>query len=248
MERNTQAVEKSDHRIDGSVVVHSIFYTIQGEGPFAGQPAVFVRLAGCNLQCPLCDTDYTSQRLRMQPEHVFRVAEEEINAYMAKSGKTGRNRCDLIVITGGEPFRQTLDPLVRTFLGKGLRVQIETNGSLYQELTYFHEHLTIVCSPKTGMINRRLLKHIKAFKYVASAASLKDSDDGLPMAALEHPNSGRLFRPPFGYNGQIYLQPVDEKDNRRGGNNDKNLAAVVKSCMDYGHTLCLQVHKYAGVD
>jgi len=249
MERNTQAVEKSDYRIDGSVIVHSIFYTIQGEGPFAGQPAVFVRLAGCNLQCPLCDTDYTSNRLRLQPNEVYSWVDDAINAYMAKSGVTGRNKCDLVVITGGEPFRQTLDPLIRVLLGKGLRVQVETNGSLYQELPYFHDHLTIVCSPKTGMVNRRLLKYIKAFKYVASAASLEHSDDGLPMAALEHPNSGRLFRPPaLTWNGRIYLQPVDEQDYRRGGANDRNLAAVVKSCLDYGHTLCIQLHKLVGVD
>ena len=49
---NIQPIEKRELSTDGSVQVHSIFYTLQGEGPFAGQPAVFVRLAGFNLQCP----------------------------------------------------------------------------------------------------------------------------------------------------------------------------------------------------
>ena len=62
---NIQPIEKRELSVDGSVQVHSIFYTLQGEGPFSGQPAVFVRLAGCNLQCPACDTDYTSRRTPM---------------------------------------------------------------------------------------------------------------------------------------------------------------------------------------
>ena len=173
MERNTQPVEKLDYRNDFSVVIHSIFYTIQGEGPFAGQPAIFIRLAGCNLQCPLCDTDYTSQALRMQPDAVYRAVDEEINDYIATSGKVRNIKCDLVVITGGEPFRQNLSGLVTLLLGKGLRVQIETNGTLYQELPYWHDHLTIVCSPKTGMVSRKLIRHIKALKYVATAESLR---------------------------------------------------------------------------
>jgi len=48
---------------DGSILdFHSMFFTIQGEGPFAGHRSIFVRLAGCNLQCPGCDTEYTQGR------------------------------------------------------------------------------------------------------------------------------------------------------------------------------------------
>ena len=62
MQRNTQPAEKQVKSSGLILAINSIFYTIQGEGPFAGSPAVFVRLAGCNLQCPMCDTEYTSRQ------------------------------------------------------------------------------------------------------------------------------------------------------------------------------------------
>lgn len=237
---NQQAPERADRREDGSVLVHSIFDTIQGEGPFVGMPCVFVRLNGCNLQCPLCDTEYTSRALRMQPEHVI----AEVFAVCRRELRTDQTNIPLVVITGGEPFRQNLEPLVRKLLATGFAVQIETNGTLYQWLPYHLTELMIVCSPKTGTVNMGLLPHIRALKYVATEHSI-DPGDGLPIHALEHPNSGKLFRPPPGWQGEVYLQPVDEGDEYL---NAKNLRAVVQSCQRHGHRLCLQVHKLIGVE
>lgn len=236
MQRNTQPAEKSS-KDDGSILaVNSIFYTIQGEGPFAGCPAVFVRLAGCNLQCPMCDTEY-SNRTSKTPRSIVR---EVASAF---SGKTKSN---LVVLTGGEPFRQDIDNLVCELLANGYKVQIETNGTLFRRLIAFgDENLTIVCSPKTGTINKKLAPYINALKYVATYESLEVSPDGLPMHALEHPNNGILARPPEGFKGAIYLQPVDEQDDVK---NLFNRDAVVKSCMTHGYRLCLQVHKIVGVD
>lgn len=246
MDRNIQPAEKQDKGSGLNLSVNSIFYTIQGEGPFAGSPAVFVRLAGCNLQCPMCDTEYTSRQQMGWPMIIRKVCDElklpeELRNYP-------RGKGPLVVITGGEPFRQNLYPLVTNLLARGFKVQIETNGTLFVDLPFAHAHLTIVCSPKAGAINKKLAQHVDAFKYVATVDSLVGSPDGLPTHALEHPNGGMLARPPQGWRGEIYLQPVDEKDYRRGGTNEKNLAAVVKSCMDNGYRLCLQVHKIIGVD
>lgn len=234
MQKNNQPVEKQVKDGDGYLAVNSIFPTIQGEGPFAGTPSVFVRLAGCNLQCPMCDTEYTTRKLMPVDDILVEVCRMQ----------SPWAPLTLVVITGGEPFRQNLNSFINLLVEGRYRVQIETNGTLYQPLDMFgHKNLTIVCSPKAGNINKKLLPHINALKYVATAASI-DPVDGLPTHALDHPNSGGLARPPINFLGDVYLQPVDEQDSIA---NRRNQEAVVGSCLKYGHRLCLQTHKIIGV-
>ena len=224
---NTQPAEKKVFSENGDLEVHSIFKTIQGEGPFSGHRAIFLRLAGCNLQCPLCDTDYTSGREFLSVQNVLsrikNLAEEELY---------------LVVITGGEPFRQNLLPITSALLSNGYQVQIETNGSLYQELPV---GATIVCSPKTGSIHPAL--DVNAFKYVLHADEV--CADGLPLRALNHPVNVQLARPPKFFRGPVYLQPVDVGDEVE---NKRHLAAVLRSVLKHGHTLCLQTHKIVGLE
>lgn len=226
---NEQLIEK---QVDDlyEIDLHSMFYTIQGEGPFAGRPAVFVRLAGCNLQCPLCDTDYTSKRIKLTPKQLVSRVLELVPETLPRP---------LVVITGGEPFRQNLYALVFWLVAEGFPVQIETNGTLYQELPW--ADVTVVCSPKTGSLNKNLIPHIAAFKYVLQAGSVS-RDDGLPLLALGHPNSGRVARPPRGFSGIIYLQPVDMGSAKTVDN--PHLAACIRSCMTHGYTLGIQLHKH----
>src|ERR1035437_6012166 len=97
------------------VIVHSIFYTIQGEGPHAGEPAVFVRLTGCNLRCYFCDTDF---------EKGDALSIEAVVAAVMASADP--QVCKLVVLTGGEPLRQQIIPLCRALTAKGYMTQIET--------------------------------------------------------------------------------------------------------------------------
>jgi organic radical activating enzyme len=229
---NTQPIEKQKLQNSATLDVHSLFYTIQGEGPFAGHPAVFVRLAGCNLQCPMCDTDYTSERCTIDA-HALAA-----KCYHLAGGPSGPASRSLVVITGGEPFRQNIREFVTHLLNEGYLVQIETNGTLYQDLPWC-EDLTIVCSPKTGAINKHLLPHINAFKYVLDAGSVSPFD-GLPLEALGHPNPSRVARPPVNFPGTIYLQPIDDHGETFM---IEHLTACVKSCMTHGYTLGIQLHK-----
>lgn len=230
---NTQPIEVRDVSSPDLLDVHSIFYTIQGEGPFAGCPAVFIRLAGCNLQCPGCDTDYTNGRERLSISEI-------VDVYVTLTHDVPA--LPIVVITGGEPFRQNLSSLVLAF-STVTRVQIETNGVLPIPEN-FPKTVTIVCSPKTSKINPKNLGRISAFKYVMHADSV-DPYDGLPVEALNHSNSGKVARPPEDFTGSVYLQPMDCKNEAQ---NALNLKAVLKSCMAFNYTLQLQIHKIIGVE
>lgn len=98
--------------------ISEIFHSIQGESTRAGRPCVFVRLAGCNLDCSYCDTAYS--RDRGEPSTREAVV-ARVEAY----------RCRLVEITGGEPLLQEETPaLVSALLDRGREVLVETNGTL----------------------------------------------------------------------------------------------------------------------
>jgi len=124
-----------------------IFYSIQGEGINTGKPAVFVRMALCNLVCTWCDTKYTwdweqydakEQIKEMMPAEV----EREILRYS----------CRYLVVTGGEPMLQQrqLSPLLESLKNKEFYIEIETNGTVvpFSGLVDLANHWSI--SPKLG--------------------------------------------------------------------------------------------------
>ncbi|MBN1516591.1 radical SAM protein [Candidatus Sumerlaeota bacterium] len=105
-------------RISGTLAIYEIFQSVQGESTWAGLPCVFVRLAGCNLRCVWCDTDYafTGGREMSLGEILEAVA---------------RLDCPLVEITGGEPLLQKNCPaLAQALIDAGYQVLIETSGAL----------------------------------------------------------------------------------------------------------------------
>lgn len=233
MKLNSQTPEKKDYQ--STLEVHSIFSTIQGEGPFCGRPAVFVRLAGCNLQCPGCDTEYTQNRERLNYGSILQNIEERL---MSTS-----SNANLIVISGGEPFRQNIAPFCDFLIENDFDVQIETNGSMQIPME-LSQLVTVVCSPKTAKLHPSALHRANAFKYVMKAGNVRE-EDGLPLQALDHRATPYIARPHKSFRGKIYLQPMDEQDVFK---NFKNNRAVLDSAMKHNYTVQLQIHKLLNVE
>lgn len=125
--------------------VNEIFYSIQAEGMNAGKPAVFVRFAGCNLQCPFCDTDhepFTEMTAKEIEDEVNRLDPTPVTGYSA-----------IVVFTGGEPTLQ-LDDSDPNGICFGRYRAMETNG--IEPAPRWLEHVTV--SPKTKLDVSQLRK------------------------------------------------------------------------------------------
>lgn len=94
------------------------FYTIQGEGSYAGTPAYFVRLGGCDVGCHWCDVKESWDASKFSWIHVNNIVDQ------AKS-----THAELVVITGGEPFMYDLSALTQTLHANKLTCNVETSGA-----------------------------------------------------------------------------------------------------------------------
>jgi 7-carboxy-7-deazaguanine synthase len=92
-----------------------IFDSIQGEGTLFGVPMTFVRLAGCSVGCPECDTDYRVFERLTAAELVERVQRLP--------------RRDWVWLTGGEPTDRDMAPVVAAFRRDGYSVAVATAGT-----------------------------------------------------------------------------------------------------------------------
>lgn len=223
-----------ESHLDGQMLaVQEIFATIQGEGPAAGTPAVFIRLAGCHLACWFCDTEFDTGignviSVREIAERVYAIERES----------------RLVVITGGEPFRQQLLPLMRALWNIGMDVQIETSGTLWQEWMLdgpYSGYFDIVVSPKTGRVHPGIVDSAVAWKYIVRADEMSD-EDGLPLFSTQKRGfRKKLARPPAGMDPRkVFLQPCDEHDAAKTAH---NLTSAAGACLTFGYRLSVQQHK-----
>lgn len=226
-----------------SLRVKEIFRTIQGEGPRVGEAAVFVRLAGCNLKCWFCDTDF-------EQGPAIPVAE-----IIATIKRVMTPAIGLIVITGGEPMAQEIGPLCEAIDYIGCYAQIETAGTCWPENPVFSRLIKeglaeIVCSPKTPRVHSDVQNTAVAWKYIVRAGELSE-EDGLPIKSTQlKDSSAHLFRPSNWNEAGIFLQPMMEYDEAGKEDLEKtraNTAAAAAACIRFGYRLSVQVHKVVGL-
>jgi organic radical activating enzyme len=126
--------------------------TIQGEGPYAGRNADFIRLGGCNLSCAWCDTPYSwdGRRFDLRSEITPTPVPEILNSIARQSG--------IVVVTGGEPLlyahTAAFEALVTGIVAQGRDVHIETNGTILPPNSIAAAVSVFVVSPK--LANARL--------------------------------------------------------------------------------------------
>lgn len=162
-----------------SLFVTSMFFTLQGEGPYNGMPALFIRLTKCNLDCSFCDTFFDDGDW-MTFEALEQKMDETISSYWTDKGQTPpawaveqsehgvKHRGIVLVITGGEPtLQKNLTQFLKNQQWKYGNVQIESNGTVNLEIP---DGVTLVCSPKCAEKNGVAIKYLSPTKQILERA------------------------------------------------------------------------------
>lgn len=169
------------------IKVSEIFTSFQGEGPYIGTPATFLRLYGCNLNCEWCDTDISTYEM-LSVDDVAEILMTQMEF----------NNINLLVITGGEPTLQ-MEEIKRLIkeLPEDIKIQLETNGSIFEYLP----EIEYVISPKEDKekVFENYYKYDNVFfKFVITCE--EDIDEVISI------------KNKYGYDKTIWLQGEFSKD------------------------------------
>lgn len=219
--------------------INEIFQTIQGEGVFTGLPAIFVRLQGCPVGCPWCDTRHTwvvdpAREVGVQAvldcsnesDGWSKMSTEQILASFQQFGYQARH----VVITGGEPCLYDLQDLSTALIEAGYQVQIETSGTSEIQT---HEQTWVTVSPKINMkgglpVLVSALERANEIKHpVATERHVEELDALLATARLRE-------------NVVIALQPISQKS--------RATQLAMATCIARNWRLSIQTHKYLDID
>ncbi|HDX8595998.1 TPA: 7-carboxy-7-deazaguanine synthase QueE [Aeromonas dhakensis] len=219
--------------------INEIFQTIQGEGVFTGLPAIFVRLQGCPVGCPWCDTRHTwvvdpAREVGVQAvldcsnesDGWSKMSTEQILASFQQLGYQARH----VVITGGEPCLYDLQALSTALIAAGYQVQIETSGTSEIQT---HERTWVTVSPKINMkgglpVLVSALERANEIKHpVATERHVEELDALLATARLRD-------------DVVIALQPISQKP--------RATQLAMATCIARNWRLSIQTHKYLDID
>lgn len=218
--------------------VNEIFETIQGEATYTGTPSVFIRLQGCDVGCPWCDTKHTwgTDALNVIPFDTMRFKTNDSPTYALATVNQlvdwCRDRSRHVVITGGEPCVHDLRELTGALIDTGKSVQIETSGT---EEVLAHDATWVTVSPKIGMpgglaVRPSALERASEIKMpVGRPLDVQALDDLLSTSGSQ----------PLGPRGGVWLQPLSASA--------KATALCVSEAIGRGWKVSLQTHKFMGV-
>jgi 7-carboxy-7-deazaguanine synthase len=191
--------------------VNEVFATVQGEGHHAGTAAVFIRLQGCGVGCPWCDT-----------KHTWELNEDDavpIDEVLKKTGSSGSwawmphheivaavlmlAPIQHVVITGGEPCDQDLRELTASLVRAGIMPQIETSGTAQ---VLCHPDTWVTVSPKIGMPGRKRVLDEALARADEIKMPVGKQSDLATLTALLRPDG------PVRLNAKVFLQPLSRSE------------------------------------
>ena len=169
------------------IKVSEIFTSFQGEGPYIGTPATFLRLYGCNLNCPWCDTDISTYEM-LSVDDVAEILMTQMEF----------NNINLLVITGGEPTLQ-MEEIKRLIkeLPDDIKIQLETNGSIFEYLP----EIEYVISPKED--KEKVFENYYKYENVFFKFVITCEEDIDEVISIKNK---------YGYDKTIWLQGEFSKD------------------------------------
>jgi organic radical activating enzyme len=225
--KNEVVGKKYFDKAGDKLFVTSVFgMTLQGEGPYRGEPAVFVRLAKCNLDCSFCDTFFDDgdwftvaeldEKINLTIENHFKGevptwAQVDFEITKAQKGdgmiSTVKKKRDMVlVVTGGEPMLQkNLVPFLEHMQHRFTKTQIESNGTIVQLIP---DSTTLVVSPKCSERKGVAVKYLAPKpEMLARANCLKfvmNSDPESPYSSI--PDWAHEFR---AAGGTVFVSPMN---------------------------------------
>ncbi len=213
-----------------------LYKSVQGESSFAGLPCIFVRLAGCNLRCAWCDSEYTFTGGKP-------FTEDEIVAQIEALAP-----CKLIEFTGGEPMLQAkeLIPLMNRLLADGYILLIETSGErpLAEVPKAVHKIVDVKCPGAGAAANSFRLENLEALTKNDEVKFVITNREDYEFARdfiLQHDVNGKA--------GGILLSPAFQKTPNPQRTAD-NMALDPRELVEWmladglDARLSLQIHKF----
>ena len=215
--------------------VNEIYASIQGEGAKTGVPMIVLRLQGCLVGCPWCDTKLTWDKdgsAQQSNQALAVLGDMECDDLVSEVCQTGLGLVNWVMLTGGEPAEQELAPLVHALQEAGYRIALETSGTA---LGHLGAGIDWVCvSPKWNIagsnglpVLERAVAGADEYKFVVG----RQSD----IAKWEH------FLVKFRANPKavISLQPLSESK--------RATQICVAAAHEKGWRVSIQVHKVIGL-
>jgi 7-carboxy-7-deazaguanine synthase len=218
--------------------LNDLYPAIQGEGVMTGVPMVLVRLQGCAVGCPWCDTKETwvtdaQNRVGTIPEALGTNPRwtDADPADIALAARKAGPAITWALVTGGEPAEQELAPLVAALHQKAFRVALETSGTATGHLGAGFDWVCV--SPKMDMpggtpVLPEVVARAEEIKMVVGKPADLEALDLLLGQTGKSPKRHQV----------ISIQPVSQQP--------KATELCLKTCMERGWRLSVQIHKYLG--